>query len=660
MVLRRRDIQLPKPPVTNDKAASNWMTAVSALLQKYIFGGSDDRLVSAKELIDSGVVGVGTGGQITQPPKNLTKPPKVTGLTANGALASIFVQWSNPSFSNYGYTELWRADIDDIGQAFLIASTAVESYTDNVGSAATKYYWARAVSDQGVKGDFNAASGTKGTTSLDPDYVMQVLTSSTWKPNTTYYPFQYVRPTVENGFQYAAVDGGKSGNIEPTWPTTINATVGDGTIQWTAVPVDERIPFVLGALEDGTPAVFMDTAYIKNASITSAKIGSLVADKIETGNLIADLQVKNKLWYGFNQPNGDYINPLNGAVTHGKNGFYLGTSGAGGTPILHLNTGYANGSKQLYFDGVDLNIKNVDLISSADGQFDDLAVDSLTANRAYALDLGFRNLFAVSDYVQLDEEGRPIIDDIDVSNYFCWIYGCKKNVKIETPWTILGSGNRGGVRLQTYPNNGVVPFDYADSTSKYRMKKKAISFQIKLSINSVNTGNSIIPHISALRFFIFDSGVNGFSNNFDKISQSEAQTGYAGAYLAKLDLSFTTTGLNSGIFYPSIAQFKNSSNVVLFEVFCIYSGTKIISGFNRDGNRTSDVVPNAQHLTIICQTDNETLNYSGNRRLKVGVEYEAYVNAGTDDDDNVDGSLKLQFMLEDKSLELSSIEDVFD
>ena len=88
----------------------------------------------------------------------------MSGLTANGAFASIFVQWSNPAFSNYGYTELWRADIDDIGMAVLIASTAVESYTDNVGSSATKYYWARAVSDQGVKGDFNAAAGTKGET----------------------------------------------------------------------------------------------------------------------------------------------------------------------------------------------------------------------------------------------------------------------------------------------------------------------------------------------------------------------------------------------------------------------------------------------------------------------------------------------------------------
>ena len=47
--------------------------------------------------------------------------------------------------------------------------------------------------------------------------------------------------------------------------------------------------------------------------------------------------------------------------------------------------------------------------------------------QACALDLGFRNLFAVSDYVQLDAEGRPIIDNVDVRNYFCWIYGCKKS-----------------------------------------------------------------------------------------------------------------------------------------------------------------------------------------------------------------------------------------
>ena len=39
-------------------------------------------------------------------------------------LLSLFS--GSTSFSNYAYTELWRSDIDDIGQAVLIASTAVE------------------------------------------------------------------------------------------------------------------------------------------------------------------------------------------------------------------------------------------------------------------------------------------------------------------------------------------------------------------------------------------------------------------------------------------------------------------------------------------------------------------------------------------------------
>ena len=651
---RRRDIQIPKVPVSGDKATQSWMTAVGSMLSKYIGGGSNDRLVSAGELIDAGLAGTGTGGFLTLPPRNLTKPPKVTGLTANGALASIFVGWHNPSFSNYAYTELWRADIDDIGQAVLIASTAVESYTDNVGSAATKYYWARAVSDQGVKGDFNAASGTKGTTSLDPDYVMQVLTSSTWKPNTTYYPFQYVRPTIENGFQYAAVDGGKSGSVEPTWPLSVDPTVitNDGTVQWKCLHIEDRIPFVLGTLEDGTPAVFMDTAYIKNATITSAKISELIADKIETGNLIADLQVKSKLWYGFNQPNGDFIDPLDNSITHGKTGFYLGVNGSNNLPVLHLNTGIANGNRQFLFDGTQLTLKNVDLVSSADGEFDDLACDSMTANRSFYKDLGFKNLFAVSDYVQLDAEGRPIIDDVDVRSYFCWIYGCAKKTIAPPTYAVIGTGNRGGIRLQTYPNTGIVPYDYPSAT-KYRMKKKAIAFSIKFTCDY---WTGINPHISALRFFIFEDG-NGFASNFSQISQGDAQSGYSGAYLAKLDLSFTNINYVNGVIY----HFKNSSNVNLFQVSYIYGGYKnVYNGIDGDGNPIYIQVPSERELYISCDSDNEHLNYSGNRRLMIGVEYELYVNAGIDDDDNLDGSLKLQFMLEDKSLELTSIEDVFD
>ena len=479
-MFRRRDIQIPKTPVTGDKATLNWMTAIGQMLQKYIGGGSNDRLVSAQELIDSGVFSSGTGGALVQPAPNLTKPPKVSGLTANGAFASIFVQWSNPAFSNYGYTELWRADdVDDIGQAVLIASTAVESYTDNVGSAATKYYWARAVSDQGVKGDFNAVNGVKGTTSLEPEYVKQILTSITWKPNITYYPFQYVRPTVENGFQYAAVAGGKSGSVEPTWPTTINATVDDGTIQWTAVPVDARIPFVLGALEDGTPAVFMDTAYIKNASITSAKIIDLIADKIETGNLIADLHVKSKLWYGFNLPNGDFLDPEDNTITSGKSGFYLGVNGSNNLPVLHLNTGIANGSKSLLFDGTKLELKG-------DGLFNDIFVDAARFDTISTNTISYNQRVVPSDYLA---ESGILLNNDNYQGYLCAVDSINKTTNntganydiylfSSSPTPLLVTGN--GLIQVICSNLYISPYDKLNKMSFVRFKDKKIAFTIKI------------------------------------------------------------------------------------------------------------------------------------------------------------------------------------
>lgn len=655
---RRKDKQIPKTPVTQDKALQNWLDSVGSTLQKYIFGGGNDRLITAQELIDSGIAGQGSGGFITSPPKNLTKPPKVSGLTANGAFASIFVQWSNPAFSNYGYTELWRADIDDIGMAVLIASTAVESYTDNVGSAATKYYWVRAVSDSGVKGDFNAAAGTKGETSLDPEYVKQLLTATKWQANTTYAPFQVVQPTVENGYQYVVFDGGQSGSVEPNWPTSVNAMVTDGGIEWRCLEPTERLPLIVGKLPDGSPAVFIDTAFIKNASITSAKIISLVADKIETGNLIADIQVKNKLWYGFNFPNGVFVDPDTLQTTVGKSGFYLGVDSVNSLPVLHLNTGIANGSRSLYFDGVQLKIENVDLVSSSDGEFDDLGVDSLTGNRAYATDLGFKNLFAVSDYVQLDGQGRPVIDvdTFDARKFFCWIYGCAKKVSIASPYALIGSGNRGGIRLQTTNHLGVVPYDYG-STTKYRMKKKAISLKIKIKSDFIV---GLAPHISALRVFIFEDN-NGFPLNFTNISQAEAQAGYSGAYLAKLDLSFTNTNYVNGAYEPVVYHFKNSSNINLFNASCVYGGTRTTRVYDAaTGAFIDQTVPSGTELFITCESDNEQLNYSGNKRLKVGLEYEFYVNADGDNDDNESAHITLQFILEDKPLELNAINDSFD
>ena len=44
----------------------------------------------------------------------------------------------------------------------------------------------------------------------------------------------------------------------------------------------------------------------------------------------------------------------------------------------------------------------------------------------------------------------------------------------------------------------------------------------------------------------------------------------------------------------------------------------------------------------------------------IGVEYELYVNAGIDDDNTETNTTTLQFILEDKPLELNAINDSFD
>jgi len=609
---RRRDIQIPKVPVSGDKATQSWMTAVGSMLSKYIGGGSNDRLVSAGELIDAGLAGTGTGGFLTSPPRNLTKPPKVTGLTANGALASIFVSWHNPSFSNYAYTELWRADIDDIGQAFLIASTAVESYTDNVGSAATKYYWARAISDSGVKGDFNAASGTKGTTSLDPDYVMQVLTSSTWKPNTTYYPFQYVRPTIENGFQYAAVDGGKSGNIEPTWPLSVDPTVitNDGTVQWKCLHIEDRIPFVLGALEDGTPAVFMDTAYIKNATITSAKISELFADKIETGNLIADLQVKNKLWYGFNYPNGVYYDKENNTYTAGKTGFYLGVDGSvPALPVFHLNTGIANGSRSLYFDGTQLKLENIDILSSADGTFDDLKGDSLFFDRAL-----FSNLIleeeACTSSDKVRETPQILISEPAYLNYLCYKTGCIKSAFMTAPRLIVGGApDQPYAFIQTPAVDGIACYDYADSSTKYRAKKKQIGFNLTYSSRNVSLIGE--PFYSAVMFiYIYDSSLSITSDYYNNTNPT---SGIPSGYLAKINVHDIVISEEF-----QTVNAKNPSGTVIFTV-----EVRLDVKLSLPGG-----ILNSSKLLVKCETDNEALGYTGSRKLRACVVFKQFDDDG--------------------------------
>lgn len=69
-----------------------------------------------------------------------------------------------------------------------------------------------------------------GSTSTTPKFA-----SPAWAATTAYATTSphFVTPTVPNGWRYECTTGGTSGGTEPTWPTTLGATVVDGTVTWT-------------------------------------------------------------------------------------------------------------------------------------------------------------------------------------------------------------------------------------------------------------------------------------------------------------------------------------------------------------------------------------------------------------------------------------------
>lgn len=78
------------------------------------------------------------------------------------------------------------------------------------------------------------------TTALAP----YSATAPAWAAITAYAAGVQRRPTTRNGFRYTA-SAGTSGATEPTWPTTLDATVVDGTVTWTCTLADIDLGFAI-------------------------------------------------------------------------------------------------------------------------------------------------------------------------------------------------------------------------------------------------------------------------------------------------------------------------------------------------------------------------------------------------------------------------------
>lgn len=612
-VATRRDMQLPRVPTNTDPITQQWFNAIGRIIDKYIFGGDSSRLVSISDLVAGGIADRnGTG--VTVPQGNLTTPPKVTRLTADGALASIIIGWVNPVFPNYSHTELWRASIDDIGQAVMIQQTPVESYIDMVGSGSTKYYWARAVSTAGVKGDWSAAAGVQGRTGFDPTYVRDIMTAAVWRAVTPYAAYQYVRPTEPNGYQYACIDGGRTGGDEPTWPTTVGNTVSDGDIVWQCVAADARVPFVVGTDPDGNPAVFIDTAYIEEATITSAKIFDLNVDKLVAGALKANVQLTSKLWYGFEEHENSGNEP----------GLWLGVAGDG-LPRMRLSTGGPDLTrKDFIFDGGNIELNNVKIRSGDDCSFDDMTADSALVTRAQIGTLIAPNVVVVSDYVA---EAGIGVDNPLIAMYYCFPGGCWRTERSTSTRLLVGNGHyRHYGYHQTGTYTSIVPYDNPDAGTLYRARQKRIGLTIKVSANGIGR-YSVRNYRHHLDLYIFDEYQSlGFGLSY---SDPARTTGVPSTYLGKITIPFETGGYAAEKSLP-VMQNTGSGNVHVCDARVIASQ---IESTVRDGNTGNTYTAvTGSYVTFYIDDDKEAFGYSMGRRLKCAVVYKVDPWVGTKDD----------------------------
>lgn len=247
---------------------------------------------SAADLVTSGLASYDSAGRL-QPVDGVAQTPTApTGHAVTGSFAKIFNAWDMPTYFGHSYTEIWRAQVDDLGQSVKVGVSSWNLYPDSPPSnilSEKYYYWLRHVNRNGIPGPFNATSGHLGNTADDPDYVLDLLLDAKWKASTARALNFLGYPSRPNGYAYKVTVAGTSGTTEPTWPTTLTATVTDGTITWRCeAAVSPTPPFEVG-LVNGVVKTVIKSLMIGDATITNAMIANLAADKILAGSIAVAL-----------------------------------------------------------------------------------------------------------------------------------------------------------------------------------------------------------------------------------------------------------------------------------------------------------------------------------------------------------------------------------
>jgi hypothetical protein len=192
-------------------------------------------------------------GMINNNPTSFSQPTVVSGLVvgASSFTGSSGYTWShNVNLESYGGIGGAPNSTQDV---------SIASRVHKFGYAATWQFFGSSQDNTGLdatatgnivgwESDIIANGPEDPATAYDPhqggrvaiNFANRANTPAAWLANHAYgvasngtaTAVGLVQPTVANGFVYRCIVAGTTGSTQPTWPTTVGATVADGTVTW--------------------------------------------------------------------------------------------------------------------------------------------------------------------------------------------------------------------------------------------------------------------------------------------------------------------------------------------------------------------------------------------------------------------------------------------
>ena len=250
-----------------------------------------DGLVTREDLVNSGVFQSNAAGDLEflEPGEveSCIAPPAPLNLVATGAMTSIVLTWAGVSYNPcYSYTEVWRADTNDLGLAVLIGTSTAGMFADAVGSDSSNYYWVRFVSVLNDKGPYNQTAGTAGVTAPDLAYVFEQLTEAYGTGSDAPF-FQLNSDTTINGVVIPAGTYIKEAKIYNG--TITNAKIGALAVDSAKIASAAIVTAKIADAQITTAKIAnlaVGAAQIANATITAAQIQDAAITNAKIGNTI--------------------------------------------------------------------------------------------------------------------------------------------------------------------------------------------------------------------------------------------------------------------------------------------------------------------------------------------------------------------------------------